>query len=117
MLDNNTFFSLEPYLAAQTSIKFESSVSANSVFAAGQNFYTYNFSVVSFCSLICATSTNPFMYRVDSQCYDVCPDGYYGNSTTHFCELCQLNCSTCSVTQTNCTSCVNGTVLSGNTCI
>lgn len=79
---------LKLFKVADLLYSFIHSISGNSVFAAAQNYYALKFTLVNFCALICDTLTYPFLYRVNNQCYDICPSGYYGNTTTTYCELC-----------------------------
>ena len=52
---------------------------------------------------------------VQNNCVDICPDGYYGDTSTKQCELCDIDCVTCSGGKNICTSCAY--MKNGNSCI
>lgn len=39
-------------------------------------------------------------------CYNPCPPGYYENTTSRLCDLCQSPCLNCSILRDNCTACI-----------
>lgn len=41
-------------------------------------------------------------------CYNPCPNGYFANYTTHFCDNCTSPCKTCTSLTSKCTSCITG---------
>ena len=49
-------------------------------------------------------------------CYGICPNGYFANLTTRFCDLCTSPCKTCNLLTTNCTSCIINFYLLNYTC-
>jgi len=49
--------------------------------------------------------TDFFLIYQTTQCSTVCPPGQYGNTTSHTCMLCNVNCLTCVSTSTTCQSC------------
>jgi len=51
-------------------------------------------------------STETYYLTTNKFCYSVCPDGYYEDTITLECELCNSLCKTCEISSTNCTSCV-----------
>lgn len=65
-----------------------------------------------------AYTSNITLYRPSSTCLQTCPDGYYANTTTMSCELCNSNCTKCLALATNCSACspTSNTYLYGNSC-
>ena len=60
-----------------------------------------------------------YPYFADLQtflCTTTCQEGYYGNLTTKVCEICQVQCTTCSGYLV-CDSCITGFYLYENTCV
>lgn len=57
-------------------------------------------------------SNSSFLYVNDtagySNCVKTCPAGYFGNTTTYTCDLCDPSCTTCKNTATYCFSCLTG---------
>jgi hypothetical protein len=56
----------------------------------------------------CTTSGNWESYlEVDNySCVATCPDGYFGNFSTHVCDFCDPICLTCGVNSTYCYDCI-----------
>ena len=51
-------------------------------------------------------------------CCITCPDGYYGETSTFICNLCDVSCLTCNgATMSQCLTCPNGRYLSGSQCL
>jgi proprotein convertase subtilisin/kexin type 5 len=51
------------------------------------------------------TANDFFLVQQTTICSTLCPDGQYGNKTTHTCMFCNINCKTCENTSTTCMSC------------
>lgn len=49
-------------------------------------------------------------YLLNGTCLNLCPIGYFGNTVTKNCELCQSNCNQCANAQ-QCTSCASNYIL------
>lgn len=47
----------------------------------------------------------PYYYSTLGMCYDVCPNGFYGQLSSSTCQVCVVTCLTCSIVANNCTSC------------
>ena len=45
----------------------------------------------------------------DNLCYSVCPNGYYGESDSLNCKICDSSCDGCSIIATNCIKCKDST--------
>lgn len=43
-----------------------------------------------------------------TQCVNPCPDGYFANTTSRACELCDGNCTECNFNSTYCYACQSG---------
>lgn len=41
-------------------------------------------------------------------CYQTCPSGYFGNTTTHLCDACDGTCNGCTLSAVNCILCAAG---------
>lgn len=51
--------------------------------------------------------TGYFVYLATNECFNPCPDGYFGNASSGNCEECDASCSTCVTSSTNCLSCAS----------
>jgi len=53
-----------------------------------------------------------FLYINDTEgyfnCLKTCPSGYFANTTTRICDLCDPTCTTCKTNSTYCLSCLTG---------
>ena len=55
------------------------------------------------------TEDYPLFHEPENLCYDVCPDGFYGDvNTSYICEPCTQPCASCMNSFTNCSSCFKG---------
>ena len=90
---------------------------------------TFNYTC-EFCSSACVTCegradnctfaggcrNNQFFYNGTFQCLSVCPNGYYGNSSTGYCEQCASGCALCfGYYAENCTKCTAFLLANGST--
>ena len=57
--------------------------------------------------LTCGLSTKGIRLfkHTDNYCYETCPTGFFGNSSTHVCDACDGTCDGCSLSATNCINC------------
>jgi len=66
-------------------------------------------SAVDTCTSCGLTSTGLNLYlHIDAKCYQTCPSGFFGNTTTHDCVVCDGSCSGCTLSATNCLNCSGG---------
>ena len=49
---------------------------------------------------------NHFLLYGTTECSATCPDGFYSNTTSKKCHLCDSTCATCDTNPDNCTSCL-----------
>ena len=73
-----------------------------------------------------ACSSGAFLFQDDQTCLSICPDGYWGDTTTNTCQPCysstagpNFGCATCpgGGADNNCTSCYSGSFLYLSRCI
>ncbi len=60
--------------------------------------------------LTCGLSGGALTYKYsDNRCYAICPNGYYGGTSSgqKVCISCDNSCNGCSLTATNCLACAN----------
>ena len=62
------------------------------------------------------TSSFPNYLSDHSNCYDICPPGFF-NTLTSTCGTCLAPCATCITSDTQCLSCQTGTYLFNSTCV
>jgi hypothetical protein len=52
-----------------------------------------------------------------SSCSNVCPAGYYGDSTNHICAACSVQCLTCINSPSTCASCQPNYIFYNRQCL
>lgn len=64
----------------------------------------------------CSKCVQGQFFLMGQSCLAVCPDGFYGNTTTSLCQQCDVTCSTCNGgNSSNCLSCGNGRFFQSST--
>ncbi|KAL4466559.1 hypothetical protein ABPG72_010610 [Tetrahymena utriculariae] len=57
-------------------------------------------------------------FKFNSECTNICPQGYYGDIQTRRCEKCNISCKTCfDSSGKDCLSCKEGNFLQNNECV
>lgn len=94
--------------SGQTRLDFLASIGNTTSISGTSNFTYMSFHYWTFKIRVCPVGT-PFFYLQTELCYDVCPDGTYGNTTTYLCLPCNYTCLTCSAFNvcTNCNTTLN----------
>lgn len=101
-----------------SSVKFATTIGTTTSVASSSMYKYLSFMYWSFKLRVCPTGY-PYFIASTLLCYDICPDGMYGNATSLMCLLCDYTCLTCnSNTNTSCLTCnsTNNRNLTGTSC-
>ena len=59
---------------------------------------------------------NSGFYLLNQTCRTICPDGYFGDSSSGQCSRCNQSCAACKNSSSSCTACPTGYYLRGGRC-
>lgn len=86
-----------------SSLKFSTTISTTTSVASSSAYKYLSFMYWSFKLRVCPAGY-PYFIASTLLCYDICPDGMFGNTTSLMCAACHYSCLTCSAF-TTCVTC------------
>ncbi len=117
-ISNNFMMGMKSFhVNVVNSFKFTTTIGTTTSVASTTMFTYLSFMYWSFKLRVCPTGF-PYFEPPTLLCYDVCPNGYYGDPVQLMCLKCHYSCLTCSA-YTTCTSCdpAANRILSSSSCI